>query len=639
VLELEALDREAAAEMLTGLPDEARELIVTRAEGNPFYVEELTGSLLDHGFLTRVNGGWLVHDLDRAAVVPDSVHGVVAARIDLLPAAEKEALQAASVVGRVFWDGPVRELIDRDEADLALLEERDFIRRRHGSSLAGELEFAIKHALTREVAYASIPKARRARLHAAFAGWLERRAESHDEVASLLAHHYSQAVRPEDVDLAWAGDESRLAPLRARAVDWLERAAELAIARYDLDDALVLLERAVELAAGAERQAQLWRMIGRAHALRFEGEPFWLAMQRSLAVCFDRATCAESYADLALETASRSGMWRKRPESDLVERWIENALELAEPISSAHAKALVARAFWTTGTRSEAREASLLADRIGDPSLRTNALVARSLVAFREAHYDEALTWAQRSLDLLPEVTDPDVVASALAIASSTSCAVGRFREARRLAEEHDRVAAPLSPHHRVHGVAVLLEVEELAGAWEAISALTPRAEQDVDANLDTPCIRNARSLFVAAAAAHATGSASAGDRLERKAETVATEGYDFVLAAPRLRLALLRGDLDSADEFLAQIDPARGQSWFGLAAEAARLDALAALGRREQVEELAEPALRPGSYLHPFARRALGVVRADRELLRDAVRAFDSMGLDWHVEQTRALL
>ena len=107
------------------------------------------------------------------------MQAVLAARIDLLPAAEKAALQAAAVIGRVFWTGPIYELVG-GAPDFDLLAERDFVRRRPGSSLSGEREYAIKHALTREVAYASLPKARRARLHAAFAGWLERSGEGND---------------------------------------------------------------------------------------------------------------------------------------------------------------------------------------------------------------------------------------------------------------------------------------------------------------------------------------------------------------------------------------------------------------------------------------------------------------------------
>ena len=96
------------------------------------------------------------------------------------------------------------ELLGGLEPDFRILEERDFVRRRPGSSMAGEREYVIKHALTREVAYGSVPKARRARLHADFAEWLETVGGSRDEQASLLAYHYATAVRQEDADLAWA---------------------------------------------------------------------------------------------------------------------------------------------------------------------------------------------------------------------------------------------------------------------------------------------------------------------------------------------------------------------------------------------------------------------------------------------------
>src|SRR6266576_679865 len=99
--------------------------------------------------------------------------------------------------------------------------------------LAGEVEYAFKHTLTREVAYGSLTKARRARLHMQFAEWLERLGEGRDEHAPLLAHHYAEAVRPEDVDVAWPEGGTELEGLRAKAVEWLDRAAEGAIARYE----------------------------------------------------------------------------------------------------------------------------------------------------------------------------------------------------------------------------------------------------------------------------------------------------------------------------------------------------------------------------------------------------------------------
>jgi len=215
-VELEALSPEEAVQMLDELlggtlPAGLREVVVQRAEGNPFFVEELLGTLIDRQLLERQNGSWRLADLPRDFAVPDTVQAVVAARVDLLEPDEKQALQAASVIGRIFWAGPVYELVQGAEPDLRILEERDFIRRRPGSSIAGDREYAIKHALTREVAYASLPKSRRAQLHAAFAQWLERTGEGRDEYAPLLAHHYAEAVRQDDVDLARSGRSRRCA--------------------------------------------------------------------------------------------------------------------------------------------------------------------------------------------------------------------------------------------------------------------------------------------------------------------------------------------------------------------------------------------------------------------------------------------
>src|SRR5207247_9547374 len=142
-----------------------------------------------------------------------------AARLDLLEPAEKAALQAAAVIGRVFWTAPVYDLIE-ETPDLRVAEDRDFIRRRAGSTLEGEREYAFKHAITREVAYESVPKARRARLHAAFAEWIERRMGGRDEDAPMLAHHYAASVNPDIVDLAWGTDTERVDALVRRASRW-----------------------------------------------------------------------------------------------------------------------------------------------------------------------------------------------------------------------------------------------------------------------------------------------------------------------------------------------------------------------------------------------------------------------------------
>jgi class 3 adenylate cyclase/tetratricopeptide (TPR) repeat protein len=642
-VELEPLSRDDSALMLDellsgGLPTELRELVVARAEGNPFFVEELLGMLIDRRMLRRDNGSWTLDDLPPDFAVPDSVHAVLAARIDLLEPAEKAALQAAAVIGRVFWAGPIYELVE-SEPDLRILEERDLIRRRGGSSMSGEREYAIKHALTREVAYSSLPKARRARLHAAFADWLERLGER-DEVAAFLAHHYAEAVRPEDVDLAWGGEEEERDRVRAKAALWLERAAELALGRLEIEDALALLHRALSLEPDEVGQARVWRMVGKANALKFDGDAFLTAMERSLSVCSSPAICAETYGELAFQSSLRGGMWRKRPEADVVDGWIDRALESSGPDSATRVKALIARCIWLRkGMAEVAHEAMEIAERLGDRDLQVYAWGGRSMAAFSEGDFETALSWAQRRLDALDEISDPDHVADIYELAISAYCAAGGLDEARGLAIAHEAVVEPLTDHHRVHGVAVRLEVDETRGDWEHALELAAETEARVEANLATPCVRNARSLLVLALAAAYLGDETTARRYERRAAELTPEGYDYMLAGPRTRLVLLRGELGDVDALVWPADLAAGQTWFVLQSVAARLDALAAAREREKLEHEAVPLLQlEHSYLTPFALRALGVVRGDQTLLERAHAVFESLGLAWHAEETKRL-
>jgi class 3 adenylate cyclase/tetratricopeptide (TPR) repeat protein len=646
---LEALHAEHTAQLVDALlaaplPDSLREVIVERAEGNPFFVEELIETLIDRGVLVSGDGGWQAQELSVEFELPDTVHAVVAARMDLLPATEKAALQAAAVAGRIFWDGPVVELLDGAEPDFQLLEARDFIRRRSGSSMEGEREYAIKHAVTREVAYASVPKARRARLHAAFAAWLEGVGTGRDEHASLLAHHYAQAVHPDDVDLAWANEPAEADRLRGKAAFWLRRAGELAVARYDLEEAIALLHHAVELEQDAVVQAAIWREIGRANAFGFRGEEFWDAMERSLSIGIDPTVRGETYAELAYQTSFRAGMWNKAPDRDLVSSWIEHALRLSAPGTAARVKALCAQVFWSDESHPEAaREASASAEQIRDPELRASAFWCQALIAYHAGRFEEALDWAQRPLDFIDELRDPETIVEAYEATVPVHVMLGRFSAARTMAERHDEATQRLSPHHRLHGVAMTAELEELRADWEALRGLTPRLERAVAANLETPCIRNQRTLLVCAAASRALGDMREAERLEEKAESLGMEGYDLVLSGPRLRLALLKDDLGAIERLVDVISSAglgRHAFWFYPSVQVAQLEALVRLGDHVRGEEEAAPLLEPGqTYFEPFAQRALGQIRGDRSLVEQGLVRFKELGLDWHARQTAALL
>ncbi len=641
---LEALSHSDAARMLDDLvpaelPASVREVVIQRAEGNPFFVEELVRTLIDRGVLERQNGGWIAHELAEELVVPDTVRAVLAARIDLLEPAEKAALQAAAVIGRTFWASPVYELLEGLEPDLRLLEERDFIRHRSGSSIVGEREFSIKHALTREVAYESLPTMKRARFHARFATWLERIGEGRDEDAALLAHHYAEAVRPDDVDLAWPDAGEELARLRERAIFWLRRAADLAVGRYEIEDGLSLLHRAVELETRHQALVDLWGAIARASALYFDRDGFSTAMQRAIELADDDLTTADLYAELAFQTMIRAGMWGVPPQADLVEDWIGRTLELAPPDTVARAKALIARCYSAYDKSPElASEASGIAERLGDPVTRSYGYDVLCLTAVAEGNWDDAADWARRRVSLVDEIDDPDHQQDIYSGALTPAVAQGQFDEGRRYSRSGEEITHRLSPHHRLHGVGLNLVLEELLGDWEAVRRLQPRVEDAVTANIATPCVLNERALLVCALARAYLGDEEEARRLEQEAGAHRMTGYGPLQDAPRVQLALHRNDLAAVESLLGEPSVRRATTYY-LSSMATHLDGLAALGERERVETEAGRLLQPNTYLEPFALRALGVVREDASLIERAADRFTALGLDWHAARTRELL
>jgi class 3 adenylate cyclase/tetratricopeptide (TPR) repeat protein len=160
--------------------------LVAHAGGNPLYAEEYARMLAQSG-----NGDILA--------LPDSVQGIIAARLDTLPIEEKTLLQDAAVLGKVFWVGELASVagLTRPKVDgrLHLLERKEFIRRERRSSVAGEDAFVFRHSLVRDVAYSQIPRARRAERHRLAAEWIESLAgDRREDLADVVAHHYLSAL-------------------------------------------------------------------------------------------------------------------------------------------------------------------------------------------------------------------------------------------------------------------------------------------------------------------------------------------------------------------------------------------------------------------------------------------------------------
>ena len=226
-------------------------VLLAQAGGNPLYAEQYVQMLAEQGS-------------GRQPPLPESIQGIIAARLDLLAPPEKRLLQDAAVVGKVFWPGAVAALgggADRDELEGYLhgLERRQFVRRERRSSVAGETQYAFVHVLVLDVAYGQIPRATRAGKHAAAAGWIESlgRAEDH---AEMLAHHYLSAL---DLARGVGQDTADLTPPARTA---LRAAGDRAMALNAFASAVGYYRAALALwpQDAQEQRAGLLRLLGTA---------------------------------------------------------------------------------------------------------------------------------------------------------------------------------------------------------------------------------------------------------------------------------------------------------------------------------------------------------------------------------------
>jgi class 3 adenylate cyclase/tetratricopeptide (TPR) repeat protein len=264
-------------ELLTidDLPPSVHARILERAEGNPFFLEEIVRQLIDEGHLVREGDRWRALDEIEQVVIPDTVQAVLAARFDLLDGQDKRVLQAAAVVGRVFWPGPVALLAhltdEAVDASLRILEERELVLSRLTSSLAGQQELIFKHVLIRDVAYESLPRRDRTEAHSAVAGWIDETAGDRvGEMAELLAYHLSTAV-----SLARDTSGGPTEKLRSDAFRWLLRASDEARRRLVVRKAQRLAEEALDLSVDPLERTDALEMLAEAFFVDYSGDLAW----------------------------------------------------------------------------------------------------------------------------------------------------------------------------------------------------------------------------------------------------------------------------------------------------------------------------------------------------------------------------
>jgi class 3 adenylate cyclase/tetratricopeptide (TPR) repeat protein len=347
------------------LPAELQSALLARAGGNPLYAEEFA----------RMAEGRTAVDL-ASLELPDSVQGIIAARLDGLDADAKALLQDASVIGKAFWRGAVAMIggreVDDTERRLHELERARFVRRARRSSVGTEAEYAFLHVLVRDVAYGQIPRAARAEKHRAAAEWIAALGGDRlEDRAELLAYHYLSALelsRSAGLDVSGLEGPARLA-LRAAG----DRALSLG--------AYASGERAYAAAV------ELWPEDDpeRGHVLLQYGRARYLHLDEGaevLAEARDRLLADGEVEQAAVAEFLIGDMVWRRGQGKQTQEHFDRAASLIEgrPASRevAQAKAYISRYFMVTGRSADAirvgREALEIADALADDELRTFSL-------------------------------------------------------------------------------------------------------------------------------------------------------------------------------------------------------------------------------------------------------------------------
>jgi tetratricopeptide (TPR) repeat protein len=417
------------------LAAEAQQELLARAGGNPLYAEQYAQLLLE---------GSAAEDLP----VPESVQGIIAARLDRLAPGEKALLQDAAVLGKVFWLGGLVDGRSREEAGDALhaLERKGFVQRARSSSVADESEYTFLHLLVRDVAYGQIPRAERADKHRRAAEWLASlagdRAEDH---AEMLAHHYHEALMLSEA----AGLDTTA--LREPARKAFAQAAERA---YGLNAYLTAIELGNEALAltpeDAPERPPLQLLVAYATWPIGRDDPGLIESARDgFLAQGDEGRAAEA-AGLLSRTLFQRG------DTEASRRAGAHAVELARgaPASSATGRALAqqARALEIMDREFEAalplaREALEIANQLGDVSLASHALNTIGLAridlgdAGGIADIEHAVTIAEEGGH--PSATGPALnnLASCLSIVGRLADADATLARTRTFVERHGHTA------------------------------------------------------------------------------------------------------------------------------------------------------------------------------------------------------
>ena len=456
-------------------PARLTELVVGRAEGNPYYMEELVRRLIDDGVIQTGEPHWTVDTTRLDSVrLPGTLVGLLQARLDALPGAQRQAARQASIVGHVFWDDALQALDPGAPQALPALQRAAFVRAHDTSDFVGTAEWQFDHHLLHQVTYDTLLKAERKLGHGAAARWLLVRTQGRG--AEFLAMTGEHAERAGETALAidcfeQAGREAQKRFANAAAAQWLRRAVALLGdadpgRRFDLLKSLVTIadiigNRSEQSALHAEmtallehhpdgaREAELWvsqalladrrgdsasseRLSWRAFARAEQcGAARWAAMARSniawLHVVRKDTAGARAHIEAGLEWAGRIEAEHQRADT-------EAQLLTVSAIVSAELDRL-------DEARATLHAVLARGEALGVPRMQLGALSNLANVAIQLGRWDEAAAWGERMCTL------------AQAIGSRRDVAMGQLRLAQS-AEGRGDLPAAIRWHeqsHRIH--------------------------------------------------------------------------------------------------------------------------------------------------------------------------------------------
>jgi AAA ATPase domain/Adenylate and Guanylate cyclase catalytic domain len=630
-IELRPLTAEAADELAVALlPAEDRALagrVAQASGGNPFFAEEVAQAIVEG------RGG-------ATDQLPDTVQAAIAARLDLLPRAEKRALQHASVLGPNFLEEALDDLLGEpsapalaDLAQKALVQERVAI---------GPGRFGFRHHLIRDVAYATLPRAERAMLHERAAeGILGRAGERYPELAELVAYHRVQAAElastPEHTEAA------RLASLEA---------ASVAARRGASGRAQELFEQAAKLASDAEDRADALKFAAELALHRWRGDDTLRLLRQSAAVSEEVGAtrqAASTYARVVEVVARMGGLTGLLPR-DEIEGMLARGQELVSDDDLVTRARLVLDEAWIAWRYGEdenmakpARAGLELARQTDDVAVLSSALDAVTALAWGEGRYHDSVQSTQERIDLLdgahgglqlgPERSD------SLHMMIESLVATGEFRKAAEYAAQARDLDLSVGAVYSAWARGLLPAF--FLGNWDSATEMAHEL-RDAWAAADRPTIAAMAAALACAGAIYGyRGDEPAAADWFKFAESVAPSisGQMSGVLLLESEVDLHTGCLREAAKRVTEVPDTN--FWWRAAYAATRAEALVRAGDARGPAAIAEAEDTIGD--HRYARgvllRARGLQDDSEELLRESLALFNEIECPYQAARTGWLL